>query len=426
MRTNFSSEQLNDPANDASEKILRKCVHCGFCTATCPTYQLLGDERDSPRGRIVLIQDMLQSGAAPDDETVLHLDRCLSCLSCMTTCPSGVNYMHLIDHARAHIAKSYRRPLVDRLIRSGLGFLLPRPRLFGLAMSAARPARLMRGVLPKKMRHWLDLVPDQIFGPQALERPGRYAANGEKKLSVALLLGCVQRPLAPNISQAATRVLQRFGAEVVIPDGLECCGAIAHHMGDHETSDHRIDANIHAIKKSGPIDRVVATASGCGTMLKDYGFIRRMDETISDAAADVAARSKDICEVLDELDYRGNGTAPRLRVAYHAACSLEHGQNQKIIPRALLRAAGFEVVDVPNGHLCCGSAGTYNLLQPEISAQLKANKQDAIRTTRPDVVAAGNIGCMTQLAGGLDVPVVHTVELLDWASGGPMPEGMRR
>jgi glycolate oxidase iron-sulfur subunit len=344
----------------------------------------------------------------------------------MTTCPSGVNYMHLIDHARAHIAKTYRRPLIDRLIRSGLGFLLPRPRLFGIAMAAAKPAKLIRGILPKKFKVWLDLVPDRVFGPQAIERPGRYSADGEKKLSVALLLGCVQRPLAPNISQAAARVLQRFGAEIVIPDGLECCGAIAHHMGKHETADHRIDVNIRAIQKSGPVDRVVATASGCGTMLKDYGFIRRMDETIANDAADIAGRSNDICEVLDELNYRGTGNAPRLRVAYHAACSLEHGQNQKIIPRALLRAAGFEVVDVPNSHLCCGSAGTYNLLQPEISAQLKANKQDAIRTTKPDVVAAGNIGCMTQLAGGLGVPVVHTVELLDWASGGPIPAALQR
>ncbi len=424
MRTQFSLTQLADPDIAASDQILRKCVHCGFCTATCPTYLMLGDERDSPRGRIILIQDMLQSDLPPDPSTVKHLDRCLSCLSCMTTCPSGVNYMHLIDHARAHIAEHHKRPLFDRLTRQALGMLLVRPRLFGLAMAIANRFRFLARILPEKLRAVFDLVPARVYGPSALEQAVLQPATGQARLNVALLLGCVQRPLAPEISQAAARVLRRFGANVVIPQGLECCGAIAHHMGDHHASNQRIDANIAAIERAGPIDRVIATASGCGTMLKAYGFIRRTDHAMAQRAMQVADLARDVSEVLSELGYRGNSGIPRLKVAYHAACSLEHGQNQKAGPRALLRAAGFDVVEIPNGHLCCGSAGTYNLLQPELAGQLKANKQAAIRTLDIDVVAAGNIGCMTQISGGLNKPVVHTVELLDWASGGPMPPAL--
>jgi glycolate oxidase iron-sulfur subunit len=268
------------------------------------------------------------------------------------------------------------------------------------------------------------LIPSKIHGPSPLERAGRLGADQSRKLSVALLLGCVQRPLAPEISEAAARVLLRFGAEVVIPEALGCCGAIDHHMGDHQASTARIDANIAALEAAGPIDRVVATASGCGTMLKDYGFTRRTDPQFANRAQHTADMARDIAEILSELGYRGSGQVPRLRVAYHGACSLEHGQKVKSEPRALLAQAGFDVVEIPDGHLCCGSAGTYNLLQPELSARLKANKQTAIRSTKPDLVVSGNIGCMTQLAEGLGTPIVHLVELLDWASGGPIPAAL--
>lgn len=404
MQTHFSLAQLADPDTRAADKILRTCVHCGFCTATCPTYLLLGDERDSPRGRIVLIQDMLESRQAPDSETVLHLDRCLSCLGCMTTCPSGVNYMHLIDQARAHIHEHYRRPWPDRALRWLLGRILPNPFLFGIAATLGRLARPFAALLPASLKAAVSLAPVAIHWREISRF---HPAQGPRKLRVALSPGCVQRRLMPDHAEAAIRVLNRFGAEIVVPDGLGCCGAINLHLGEKHAARRHWDRNLAALSKEGPFDHVVAIASGCGTMLKEY-----------------APGAADVTEVLNALGYRGTGTAPPLKIAYHPACSLEHGQNLKAIPRRLLQAAGFELVEIPNSHLCCGSAGTYNLLQPQIAAQLKAQKIAAIRMTGADVVAAGNIGCILQLQDDLGLPIVHTVELLDWASGGKRPWGI--
>jgi glycolate oxidase iron-sulfur subunit len=424
MQTNFSLAQLADSDVKESEKILRTCVHCGFCTATCPTYVLLGDELDSPRGRIYLIKDMLEKGRPADARTVKHIDRCLSCLSCMTTCPSGVHYMHLVDHARAHIEQTYRRRLIDRATRRLLGFVLPKPALFRLALAGAIVARPFARLMPARLSAILTLAPSSLPSPSRSDRPQIFPAQGETRLRVALLTGCAQQVLSPEINEATIRLLTRLGCEVAIAKGAGCCGALTHHLG-HDAHDYII-ANVRAWSAlyggRGP-DRVVINASGCGTTVKDYGFMLRDDPHWAKQAAHIAGIARDVSEVLTELGLKGQ--APRaLRVAYHSACSLQHGQKITTAPKALLAAAGFEVVDIPEGHLCCGSAGTYNLLQPEIAAQLRDRKVANIASTRPDVIAAGNIGCITQIAAGTSTPIVHTIELLDWATGGPAPAAL--
>jgi len=434
MQTDFSLAQLADPDIAASEKILRACVHCGFCTATCPTYVLLGDELDSPRGRIYLIKNMLEEGG-PDGaktispETVKHIDRCLSCLGCMTTCPSGVNYMHLVDHGRRHIEAHYRRPYPERLLRRLLGLVLTRPALLRAALQGARLAKPFVALLPKRLRPLLALAPRAVPPASSMDRPQTFRAEGERRMRVALLPGCAQQVLMPEINDATIRLLTRHGCEVVVAPGSGCCGALVHHLGDEAPALALARANIAAwesLRISGGLDAIVANASGCGTMLKDYGFLLRTDPAYADAAARVAALARDITEVMAELGLRLSDPIPQLRVAYHSACSLQHGQGVDRAPRALLAAAGFAVVEVPEGHLCCGSAGTYNLLQPELAAALRARKLANIALTRADLVAAGNIGCITQLTGDAPLPVVHTVELLDWATGGPMPRGLPR
>jgi glycolate oxidase iron-sulfur subunit len=429
MLTNFTLAQLADPATAESEKILRSCVHCGFCTATCPTYALLGDELDSPRGRIYLIKNMLEGGNPPDERTVRHVDRCLSCLSCMTTCPSSVNYMHLVDHARAHVEKTYRRPLADQLLRRMLGAVLPRPALLRVALVAARLARPLAPLMPARLRAMLELAPARLEGPSPLDRPQVFPAEGGTRMRVALLAGCAQRVLEPRINEATIRLLTRLGCEVAIAPGAGCCGALTHHLGQEDAAHAAAARNIRAWTAlwggRGP-DAVVVNASGCGTTVKDYGFMFRGDRDLAAAAARIAALAKDVTEVVAQLGL-GAAVAPeKLSVTYHSACSLQHGQKITSLPKELLARAGFAVKDVPEGHLCCGSAGTYNLLQPEIAGQLKARKLANIARTAPDAIAAGNIGCMTQLASGTATPVLHTVELLDWATGGPRPEGLAR
>ena len=428
MRTEFTLAQLADPDIAASDKILRACVHCGFCTATCPTYVLLGDELDSPRGRIYLIKNMLEGSEPVGVETVKHIDRCLSCLGCMTTCPSGVHYMHLVDHGRRHIEQHYRRPWTERLLRRTLGRVLTQPRLMRAALQAARFAKPFAALLPQRLRPMIELAPNAIPAPSRVDRPQIFSAEGERRMRVALLPGCAQQVLAPEINEATIRLLTRLGAEVVVAPGSGCCGALLHHLGDEEPAFALARANIDAWDKlhreAGGLDAIAANASGCGTMLKDYGFLLRTDLAYADTAARIAALARDISEVVSELGMRRSGNIPRLRVAYHSACSLQHGQKIDREPRALLAAAGFDIVDVPEGHLCCGSAGTYNLLQPELAAALRDRKLANIALTQADVVAAGNIGCMTQMAGDSPMPVVHTVELLDWASGGPIPRAL--
>ena len=434
MQTEFTLAQLADPDTAESEKILRACVHCGFCTATCPTYVLLGDELDSPRGRIYLIKNMLEQAGGRrrkrvPAETVKHIDRCLSCLACMTTCPSGVNYMHLVDHGRRHIERHYRRKLRERLLRRLLGRVLSRPGRLRAALHLAKLGKPLAGLAPKLVRPLLALAPSRLPANSPLAWMEVFPAEGERRMRVALLPGCAQQVLAPEINLATIRLLTRHGCEVVVAPGSGCCGALQHHLGDEAPALALARANIDAWEKlraaEGGLDAVVANASGCGTMLKDYGFLLRTDPAYADKAARIAGQARDVSEIVAALGLRTpTGMAPALRVAYHSACSLQHGQRIEQEPKALLAAAGFTVLDIQEGHLCCGSAGTYNLLQPELAGALRDRKLANIALTGADLVAAGNIGCMTQLAGQGRLPIVHTVELLDWATGGSAPAGL--
>ena len=430
MQTNFTPEQLEDPGTATANKILRACVHCGFCTATCPTYQVLGDELDSPRGRIYLIKDMLENERVPDDKTVKHIDRCLSCLACMTTCPSGVHYMHLVDHARAYIETHYRRPWHDRALRALLARILPYPGRFRLAMMGAKIARPFRRLIPDaRLRAMLEMAPRHLPPVSPNDRPQTFAPSAPRRMRVALMTGCAQRALNTDINDAAIRLLRRLGVEVVVAKGAGCCGALTHHMGREDDSHAAAEANIRAweaeIEGEG-LDAIVINTSGCGTTVKDYGHMFR-DSDIAGPAEKVAGLAMDITELLAKLDLpevAPDHPARGMRVAYHAACSLQHGQKVTDPPKALLKAAGFEVLLPADAHLCCGSAGTYNLMQPEISGQLKARKVDTLEALSPQVIAAGNIGCMMQIGSGTGVPVVHSVELLDWATGGPVPPAL--
>jgi len=429
MQTNFTLTQLLDPQVASSEKILRACVHCGFCTATCPTYVLLGDELDSPRGRIYLIKEMLEQDKPATREVVKHIDRCLSCLACMTTCPSGVNYMHLVDHARERVEQTYKRPLTDRFIRGLLARVLVDPALFRLAVVAGLVARPLAPVLDllglHRMAAMLRLTPRRRPAPP-VDRVGKiYPAEGARRGRVALLSGCINPVMAPSTNEAAIRLLNRHGIEVVVAAGEACCGSLAHHMGREDEALARARNNIDAWTREfdgAGLDAILVTVSGCGTTLKDYGFMLRNDPDYASKAARVSARARDITEYLATLDLRETRTAKPLTIAYHAACSLQHGQKVIREPKDLLSRSGFIVKDVPEGHLCCGSAGTYNILQPALAERLRARKVANIERLAPDVIAAGNIGCITQLAAGSAIPVVHTVELLDWATGGPLPE----
>lgn len=423
MQTNFTPEQLLDPNLERANEILRACVHCGFCTATCPTYQVLGDELDSPRGRIYLIKDMLETGRPADKKTVEHVDKCLSCLACMTTCPSGVHYMHLVDHARAYIEQTYKRPLMDRMLRWTLAQIIPYPKRFRLALLGAKIAKPFRRFIPDpRLKAMLEMAPKRIPSISRNDDPQVFPAKGVRKMRVALLTGCAQKALNTDINDATIRLLRRLGCEVVIAKGMGCCGALTHHMGKEKPAHASAAANIMAWtaeKTRDGLDAVVINTSGCGTTVKDYGHMFRNDP-LADAAAEISAMAMDVSELLMKLDMP-QGDDKGLRVAYHAACSLQHGQQIKTHPKTLLKRAGFEVVEPADSHLCCGSAGTYNLMQPEISQQLKARKVQTLEAKTPDVISAGNIGCMIQIGGGTGVPVVHTVELLDWATGGPKP-----
>jgi glycolate oxidase iron-sulfur subunit len=425
VQTRFTARQLERPVVAASEPILRKCVHCGFCTATCPTYVLLGDELDSPRGRIYLIKDMLENDRPATADVVRHVDRCLSCLSCMTTCPSGVHYQHLIDHARVHVEQTYRRPFRERWLRAALAAVLPYPTRVRAALGMATLARPFAWLLPAPLRALLELAPRRraTTAQEPGAGPTRRAAARRR---VALVTGCVQTVIAPEINAATVRLLERCGVDVVSVGG--CCGALVHHLGkDHRA--HTLAATLierlQAEIAGAGLDAIVANASGCGTHVKDYGYVFRDDPRLAQQAADVSALARDVTEVLAELGLPPVvESAPRHTVAYHSACSMQHGQRVEQPPRALLVAAGYELKEIAEGHLCCGSAGTYNVLQPEIAARLRERKLEQIARTGASIVATGNIGCMTQLAGGAGIPLVHTVELLDWATGGPRPPAL--
>jgi glycolate oxidase iron-sulfur subunit len=448
MQTSFTLVQLADPDISEADKILRACVHCGFCTATCPTYVLLGDELDSPRGRIYLIKDMLENDRPASAEVAKHIDRCLSCLACMTTCPSGVHYMHLVDHARAHIEETYRRPWPDRLIRAVLAAVLPYPGRFRAALAVAwlpgrlaalftsRPARTHKAVpageglsaLVRRLAATLSLTPARLPGRSAFAGPGVFSPQRPRKGRVVLLQGCAQAVLAPSINEAAIRLLTRQGIEVVLAAGEGCCGSMVHHMGREDQALAQARTNIDAWTReveNGGLDAIIITASGCGTTVKDYGFMLRGDPAYAAKAARVSALARDISEYLATLGLAAPTGKSGLKVAYQSACSLQHGQKITRQPKDLLANAGFRVSDIAEAHLCCGSAGTYNMMQPGIAVTLRDRKVANIEATGADVVATGNIGCMTQIAPATGIPVVHTVELLDWAHGGPVPDALK-
>ena len=433
MQTEFTEAQLEKPDFARSNEVLRACVHCGFCTATCPTYQVLGDELDSPRGRIYLIKDMLENERKPDEKTVKHIDRCLSCLACMTTCPSGVHYMHLVDHARAYIEENYDRPWHERALRWALANILPYPGRFRVALLLAKIGKPFAPLIPDtRVKAMLAMAPKTIPPVSRNDDPQSFPAEQPRKKRVALMTGCAQKALNTDINDATIRLLTRLGCEVVVAEGAGCCGALTHHMGKVDQSHGSAAANIRAWTREmdgAGLDAIVVNTSGCGTTIKDYGHMFRND-TLADDAARVSAIAKDVSEVLiDLIDEKSVSAAKQLhgglKVAYHAACSLQHGQQIKTHPKTLLKAAGFEVVEPKDSHLCCGSAGTYNLMQPEISAELKAGKVRTLEDKSPDIIAAGNIGCMMQIGSESNVPVVHTVELLDWATGGPRPTALK-
>jgi len=430
METNFSEKQLEDTKNKSSEKILRKCVHCGFCNATCPTYELLGDELDGPRGRIYLIKDMLENNKPANENIVKHIDRCLSCYSCMTTCPSGVNYMHLIDHGRSHIEKTYTRPLYDRFLRNFLSWVLPSTFNFRIISIITLFVKPLGFLFPKKIREMINLMPLK-FPKKTLPQMTLYPAEKRKKpvARVALLTGCVQKVISPQINEATIRLLNRHGVEVIVPKSVNCCGSLEHHLGKEKESKKVFKNNItiwYEEYLNNGLDAIISNTSGCGTTLKDYGFIFRSDKDFKKKAKKISELTKDISEYLDgnvKLNFiRNKKIAKKYKIAYHSACSMQHGQKIHKEPMNLIKKTGNEVIEIPDGHICCGSAGTYNLLQSDIAKKLLKNKVSNIEKIKPEIISTGNVGCISQISNGTKIPILHTVEIIDWYTGGPKPK----
>jgi len=406
MQTQLADFIRDTPEGREAEEILRKCVHCGFCTATCPTYQLLGDELDGPRGRIYLIKQVLE-GAEPTEKTRLHLDRCLTCRSCESTCPSGVHYSRLLDIGRAVVAERVPRHGGEALVRRTLREFVPRPRLFGLAMGAGRA---VRGLLPKSLQ---DKVP-------TLRPAGAWPAPRHARRVIALA-GCAQPAMAPSINAAAARVLDALGISMVEMPGAGCCGAVRFHLDDADGARADARRNIDAWWpdiEAGRIEAIVMTASGCGVQVRDYGHLLQYDPVYAERAQRVSELTRDIAEVVlaegEALHARLAARAqPREALAWHAPCTLQHGQRIRGTVESLLLAAGFDLTPVRDAHLCCGSAGTYSILQPDLSGRLRANKLDALLEGGAGRIASANIGCMTHLQAGTDKPVLHWIELID-------------
>ena len=429
MQTSFSDKQLKDTENKSSEQILRKCVHCGMCNATCPTYEIIGDELDGPRGRIYLIKDMLENNKPANKKISKHIDRCLSCYACMTTCPSGVNYMHLIDHGRDHVEKTYKRPFLDRLMRGILSFTLPNPRIFSAMVIVVKIIRPFSFILPKFIKNSLKLMPKKIPSKK-IKIQNIYAPSEKKKIArVALLTGCVQRVISPEINESTIRLLNRHGVEVVVLPKIDCCGSLNHHLGKKDLAHSSFVKNINLWYQEyleNGLDAIISNTSGCGTTLKDYGFIFRNDKELRKKAKKISEITKDITEFLDEnlkLEFKESET--KYKIAYHSACSMQHGQKVHEQPINLIKKTGNEVLNVPDGHICCGSAGTYNILQQKIAGTLLKNKVKNIKKVSPDFISTGNIGCMTQISSGTNIPIVHTVEVIDWLTGGPKPNKLK-
>jgi len=426
MQTNFTKKQLQDSNISSADGILRKCVHCGFCNATCPTYQIVGDELDGPRGRIYLIKDMLENDKPANEKIAKHIDRCLSCYACMTTCPSGVNYMHLVDHARNHIEKTFVRPFFDRFIRNLLSKILPSPILFRMAGYSARLFYPFRFLFPKKIKNMMKYMPNS-FPVSRQENKEIYSPVGKTYARVALLTGCVQRVISPQINDATIDILNRHGVEVIVPKKVDCCGSLNHHLGKEELAHKSFINNINSWFKwyeEKNLDAILVTTSGCGTTLKDYGYIFRdhPDKELRRKAKMVSSLAKDVTEYLGKnikLNYVKKDK--KFTIAYHSACSMQHGQKIHSQPMDLLKKTGNEIVEIPDGHLCCGSAGTYNLLQDEMAAELLKRKVSNIDKVKPDFISTGNIGCMTQISSGTKIPIVHTIEILNWYTGGEKP-----
>ena len=434
METNFTEKQLENKDNKSSEKILRKCVHCGFCNATCPTYNILGDELDGPRGRIYLIKDMIENNKPANKNIVKHIDRCLSCYSCMTTCPSGVNYMHLIDHGRNHIEKTYKREFKDRFIRSFLSWTLPNTFNFRFISILTLFIKPFRFIFSKKIQEMINLMPVN-FPKKTLPEAEVYSVKDRKKpiARVALLVGCVQKVISPQINEATIRLLNRHGIEVVVPSSVGCCGSLNHHLGKENAAKDSFKQNIDAWYKeylNNGLDAIITNTSGCGTTLKDYGFIFRSDKNFKKKAKKISDLTKDISEYLSEnvkLNFSKNiNMNKKYKIAYHSACSMQHGQKVHSEPMKLIKKTGNEVVEIPDGHICCGSAGTYNLLQNDIANNLLEKKILNIKKVKPEIISTGNIGCITQIARSTEIPILHTVEIIDWYTGGPKPKVLEK
>ena len=426
MQTNFTEEQLKNKDNRSTEKIFKKCVHCGMCNATCPTYQLLGDELDGPRGRIYLIQDMLENEKKPTSKVVKHIDRCLSCYSCMTTCPAGVNYMHLIDHGRKYIEKNYQRPFFDRVIRNFLSLVLINPVYLRLINFFVIIGKLFKFFMPNKIKVMIDLMPTS-FPKKILKQKEVYKIKTKKKVArVALLTGCVQKEISPQINESTIRILNRHGVEVIVPKKIRCCGSLNHHLGKEEKAHQDFVNNINIWHKEylkGNLDAILSNTSGCGTTIKDYEFIFKNDKEMKKKAKKISELTKDVSEYLyDNLKLNFKAKDKKYRIAYHSACSMQHGQKVHSQPIALLAKTKNEILEIPDGHICCGSAGIYNILQSKIAKELLKNKIKNIRNLNPQIISTGNIGCITQISHGTNIPILHTIELLDWYTGGPKPK----
>ena len=432
MQTRFEPVQLAAPAIALANDILRSCVHCGFCMAMCPTYTLLQDERDSPRGRIYLIKELLESGGAAGEEVRFHVDRCLSCLSCMSACPSGVDYMHLVDIARTRIENTAKRSLPSRLLRKVLSMILPFPERFAAILKISRLAKPFSPLLrhmpwSRSLSVMLDLAPWKMEPPSDLKDGEVFRARGLRRARVILFQGCAQRVLAARINEAAIRLLTRHGVDVIIASNEGCCGALALHMGREEEARRFARSNVESwyrqVNQSG-IDALISTASGCGSVIRDYSHILGRDEKFGGKAARISDITRDITEFLPALALDNPDHSAGLRVAWHPPCSLQHGQNIRRQPVQLLQNAGFEVCELADSHLCCGSAGVYNILQPELAGKLLKRKISTIAAVEPDIIVTANLGCMTQIETRARQPVVHIVELLDWATGGPRPKSL--
>ena len=426
MQTIFTPEQLKSKNNKSTEEIVRKCVHCGMCNSTCPTYQILGDELDGPRGRIYLIKDMLENNKPANEKIAKHLDRCLSCYACMTTCPSGVNYMHLIDHGRAHLEKTYKRPILEKLFRNILSLTLPNPKIFKILSILVNIVRPLNFLFPEFIKNSMKLMPAK-FPKKTLKTQKIYSVEKTKSIArVALLTGCVQRVISPEINESSIRLLNRHNVEVVVMPEINCCGSLDHHLGKEKAAHELFKKNINLwydeYLENG-LTAIISNTSGCGTTLKDYGFIFRGDKEMKIKAKKISELTKDITELLDKnikLNFKQNEKV--YKIAYHSACSMQHGQIVHQQPIDLIKRTGNQVLNIPEGHVCCGSAGTYNILQQKIAKELLKNKIENINKIQPDFISTGNIGCMTQIASGTEIPIVHTVEVIDWLTGGPKPE----